>query len=481
MGQRILFLRGGYRMRTLPFQASGQDVNEKSITAGLGTAFAANHVLGRPRLDSRVADRQSLGDRARLDRQHRNRRSPVIAPRGEQRTASQRSADSRRRRRGGERRVAVRPAARARLPRHRGVGRTGALAACFEHRPDLCILDVSMPAGDLGVDDRSTGFEVCRRIKRDPRTKSIPVIFVTALNDTTDRVKAIEAGGDDFLTKPHNRLVLGARVRSLLKLKAATDSLEDTLRKLREVEKMRDDLMKMIVHDLKTPLTSVLATTEMLIDGDFGPLNDAAEADARRRRGEGGGSVGADRRPARGVAHRGGDDDARSPADRAGRAAQRDRARVVDSLSAGARRRDRRRRRRCAGLRGRQALLKRVLGNLVQNALTHSATAVTLQLIGAARRRRRFCSPSPTTDPGIPPEYHEVIFRKFERVKNPNMPRTRSSGLGLAFCKLVVDAHGGRIWVQSAGEGKGARSISRCRPSPLHREVRVTAGGAVPA
>jgi signal transduction histidine kinase len=63
-------------------------------------------------------------------------------------------------------------------------------------------------------------------------------------------------------------------VRSLLKLKAATDSLEDTLRKLREVEKMRDDLMKMIVHDLKTPLTAVLATTEMLIDGDFGPLND---------------------------------------------------------------------------------------------------------------------------------------------------------------------------------------------------------------
>src|SRR6478735_11703282 len=148
-----------------------------------------------------------------------------------------------------------------------------ALAVCFESRPDLCILDVSMPAGDLGVDDRSTGFEVCRRIKRDPRTKSIPVIFVTALNDTTDRVKAIEAGGDDFLTKPHNRLVLGARVRSLLKLKAATDALEESLRKQKEVEKMRDDLMKMIVHDLKTPLTSVLASIEMLADGDFGPLS----------------------------------------------------------------------------------------------------------------------------------------------------------------------------------------------------------------
>ena len=105
-----------------------------------------------------------------------------------------------------------------------------ALAACFEHRPDLCLLDVSMPAGDLGVPDRQTGFEVCRRIKRDPRTARIPVIFVTALNDTADRVKAIEAGGDDFLTKPHNRLVLGARVRSLLQLKGATDALEVSLR-----------------------------------------------------------------------------------------------------------------------------------------------------------------------------------------------------------------------------------------------------------
>src|SRR5437762_2610033 len=148
-----------------------------------------------------------------------------------------------------------------------------AIAACFEYKPDLCILDVSMPAGNLGVEDRATGFEVCRRIKRDPRTSRIPVIFVTALNETSDRVKGIEAGGDDFLTKPHNRLVLGARVRSLLKLKAATDALEDSLRKLRELEKVRDDLMKMIVHDLKSPLTSILPTLEMLADGDFGGVS----------------------------------------------------------------------------------------------------------------------------------------------------------------------------------------------------------------
>src|SRR5256885_3412901 len=53
-----------------------------------------------------------------------------------------------------------------------------ALSMTFERMPDLCILDVSVPAGDLGCDDRNTGFEVCRRIKRDPRTARIPIIFV---------------------------------------------------------------------------------------------------------------------------------------------------------------------------------------------------------------------------------------------------------------------------------------------------------------
>jgi len=339
---------------------------------------------------------------------------------------------------------------------------------------------VSMPAGDLGVDDRSTGFEVCRRIKRDPRTKSIPVIFVTALNDTTDRVKAIEAGGDDFLTKPHNRLVLGARVRSLLKLKAATDSLEDTLRKLREAEKMRDDLMKMIVHDLKTPLTSVLATTEMLIDGDFGPLNDEQRKMLTDAEGKAEdllaligdllevarieeASMTLDLQPIAPAALlseivnewliRFQQESATATVDVA------DDAPVFEAD---------------------KPLRKRVLGNLVSNALTHSATAVAIQL-SARRDNEGILFTVADNGPGIPPEYHEVIFRKFERVKNPNIPRTRSSGLGLAFCKLVVDAHGGRIWVQSAGEGKGSAFHFSLPTKPLHREVRVTASGAVPA
>src|ERR687894_77649 len=84
----------------------------------------------------------------------------------------------------------------------------------------------------------------------------------------------VQANVELLFDKPHNRLVLGARVRSLLRLKAATDALEAAFRKLRELEKVRDDLMKMIVHDLKTPLTSVLATLEMVLDSDFGPVTE---------------------------------------------------------------------------------------------------------------------------------------------------------------------------------------------------------------
>ena len=273
-----------------------------------------------------------------------------------------------------------------------------ALAACFEYRPDLCILDVSMPAGDLGVDDRSTGFEVCRRIKRDPRTKSIPVIFVTALNDTTDRVKAIEAGGDDFLTKPHNRLVLGARVRSLLKLKAATDSLENTLRKLREVEKMRDDLMNMIVHDLKTPLTSVLATMEMLIDGDFGELSEQQRrmlSDAEGKAEDLLALIGDLLEVARlEEATMTLELEKIAPAAMLNEIVnewsirfQQEGAKASVDVNDDA-----------PVFEADKALLRRVLGNLVSNALTHSASAVTLTLPRAAKATA-CCLPSPITAP----------------------------------------------------------------------------------
>ena len=94
-----------------------------------------------------------------------------------------------------------------------------ALAIVAENPPDLILLDVMMPKLD--------GYEVCRRLKSDERTILIPVVMVTALTASHERIKGIGVGADDFLSKPYNRLELLTRVRSLLKLKRHTDELEN--------------------------------------------------------------------------------------------------------------------------------------------------------------------------------------------------------------------------------------------------------------
>ncbi len=92
-----------------------------------------------------------------------------------------------------------------------------ALAAVEREEPDVVLLDIMMP--------KRSGFEVCRTLKEDPRYRDIPIIMVTALNETGDMERARECGGDDFLSKPVNKIELLARIQNLLKLRRLKQSL----------------------------------------------------------------------------------------------------------------------------------------------------------------------------------------------------------------------------------------------------------------
>jgi signal transduction histidine kinase len=117
-------------------------------------------------------------------------------------------------------------------------------------KPDLILLDVMMPDMD--------GIEVCQRIKSDPSWKHIPIIMVTALSAKEDLAHCLNVGADDFLAKPVNGVELRARVRSLLRIKQQYDALKATIQ-------LREDLSNMIVHDLRNPIASILLSSHLLI------------------------------------------------------------------------------------------------------------------------------------------------------------------------------------------------------------------------
>ncbi|HPA39321.1 MAG TPA: response regulator, partial [Phenylobacterium sp.] len=94
-----------------------------------------------------------------------------------------------------------------------------ALAMAAKEKPDIILLDVMMPGMD--------GFQVCRRLKDDPETRHLPVVLVTALDGRGDRIAGLEAGADEFLTKPIDDVMLFARVRSLTRLKLVIDELRE--------------------------------------------------------------------------------------------------------------------------------------------------------------------------------------------------------------------------------------------------------------
>ena len=148
-----------------------------------------------------------------------------------------------------------------------------ALNTARKKLPDLILLDIRMPGMD--------GYEVCRRLKEDQLTRDIPVIFISALDETMDKVKAFELGGVDYITKPFQAEEVLARVKTHLSLRQMQAQLEhqntqlqQANAKLKELDRLKSQFLANMSHELRTPLNSIIGFTGIMLQGIAGELND---------------------------------------------------------------------------------------------------------------------------------------------------------------------------------------------------------------
>lgn len=309
-----------------------------------------------------------------------------------------------------------------------------ALKAIARSRPDIVLLDIVMPG--------MNGYEVCRRLKADPATAEIPVIFLSALAEPRDKIQAFAAGGVDYVAKPLQMEEVQARVRTHVELSRRKRELEANCQRLRDLERLRDNLTHMIVHDLRAPLTVIGFNLEMLRDlvPSFSPeveeIFDSTESNTRRLAEMIAQLLDLGRLESGQLQLK------RTPTDFPD---------LVHSI-----------RKSVVALAGYRRLsvistgvpdaccdadlIGRVLANLLANAFKYSPDSAEIEVaIDGSPDQMRVA----ITDcgPGIPLEDQVRIFDKFAQLESKS--RRSGFGIGLAFCRLAVEAHGGRIGVRS--------------------------------
>lgn len=318
-----------------------------------------------------------------------------------------------------------------------------ALKAAKSSPPDLILLDIHMP--DMN------GYEVCERLKTDEALQDIPVLFISGLSEISDKVEAFRVGGADYITKPFQFEEVDARVATHLELRRHRRQLLESYEKLQKLEGLRDDLTHMIVHDLRTPLTNIIGNLQTLQDADYDPeltkefvpvaveagqtllgmvndLLDISKLEAGQMSLEitefpVGQVIEAALSSVRGLAEQ-----------------------KALGLSVGITPPDLR-------MRGDENAIRRALTNILGNAVKFTRVgSVGVQAQGADGGILMSVT---DTGEGLPKADLERIFDKFSQVEARSAGHTMSTGLGLTYVKLAVEAHGGKVWVESE-LGKGS-------------------------
>lgn len=293
------------------------------------------------------------------------------------------------------------------------------------------------------------GFEVCQRLKADPTLAHIPVLLVTALTDRASRLRGMGEGANDFLCKPLDTTDTVLRVRNAVRTKKLYDLSEKRYQRQVELEEIKESLVHMIVHDLKTPLAAVTGYAR-LVERSAGEKLSTDELGYLRR------SISNGDRMADMIASV--LDVTKMESGELGLRQEtvnleeilREVIETIEPLS-----RDgvelriecsKEARCFCDG-----DLVRRVLVNLADNALRHLPMEGGRIKLTATQAAGGYDFSVQDTGRGIPEKALEKIFDKFGQAEGS---QAHTWGLGLTFCKMAVTAHGGEISVQSqVGEG----------------------------
>ena len=315
--------------------------------------------------------------------------------------------------------------------------------AIIETPPDVIFLDATMPG--------EGGFELCKRLKANSNTAAIPILMVAPTGGRDNRLKSIEMGANDLITLPIDVRDVFLRVRNAMDTKSLFDRLEEKNQQLQRLEVLRDNLIQMVIHDLRNPLSGIMGYLE-IIGGQVAGKMDGEVVDSLKRtmaltnslkrmidqlldinRLEAG-AMPLSLEPCDLVAvTKEAIETLGSPTDRVNiRFAPPPKSvRIVCDPD----------------------VISRVISNILGNAVAFSPKGgeIRIRIEENGAETRVLLSDQ---GPGIPSEYHEKIFEKFGQVEIHKAQRRHSAGMGLTFCKLAVEAHGGRIGLESeAGKG----------------------------
>lgn len=327
-----------------------------------------------------------------------------------------------------------------------------ALQLLEEAAVDLIFLDIVMPG--------LNGFDVLKIIKGNEKNRFIPVILLTAVTSKQNRIKGLELGADDFISKPFDSSELLARTKSLLRIKTLYDRLQQSYEDLKKAEQGRELITHMVAHDMRSPLLVIHGSLQLLsaeLEKRFTCLEEFDDFLHPRT------ILRMCKRLERLI-----DDMLDTCKIEDGRfVLTRESVDVGDLLRKLINEYKGEAVKKAAKLHFQTTndipqieadrnLITRVLENLIFNAMKNIPDkgeiclkaffdiSAGLVLISVADNGR-----------GIPPEYLSSIFDKYAQVRIKREGVTHSPGLGLTFCKMAVEAHGGNIWVESA-PGRGS-------------------------